>query len=137
MSLRIGRYCLAARAVLAPMAGVTDRPFRQLCRRFGAALAPAEMLSADQRLWSSVKSKRRMDHEGEPEPRVVQLVGSEPEVLAAAARVNVDLGAQIIDINMGCPARKCASAKLARRCSRTKGWSSASSSPWCARSRYR
>ena len=106
MNLRIGCYALPARAVLAPMAGVTDRPFRQLCRRFGAALAPAEMLSADQRLWSSVKSKRRMDHAGEPEPRVVQLVGSEPDVLAAAARVNVDLGAQIIDINMGCPAKK-------------------------------
>jgi tRNA-dihydrouridine synthase B len=104
--------------VLAPMAGVTDRPFRQLCRQFGAALAPAEMLSADQRLWSSSKSQRRMDHEGEPEPRVVQLVGSDPQQLAAAARVNVDLGARIIDINMGCPAKKvfnraCGSALLA------------------------
>ncbi|MGA8705956.1 MAG: tRNA dihydrouridine synthase DusB [Steroidobacteraceae bacterium] len=106
MSLRIGPYALAGRALLAPMAGVTDRPFRQLCRRCGAALAPAEMLSADQRLWSSCKSQRRMDHDGEPEPRVVQLVGSEPEVLAQAARANVDLGAQIIDINMGCPAKK-------------------------------
>src|SRR5579863_8094666 len=100
------------------MAGVTDRPFRQLCRQFGAALAPAEMLSADQRLWSSSKSQRRMDHAGEPEPRVVQLVGSEPEELAAAARINIDLGAQIIDINMGCPAKKvynryCGSALLA------------------------
>ena len=92
--------------MLAPMAGVTDRPFRQLCRRFGAALTPAEMLSANQRLWDSEKSRRRMDHAGEPEPRVVQLVGREPEELAAAARVNVDLGAQIIDINMGCPAKK-------------------------------
>jgi tRNA-dihydrouridine synthase B len=88
------------------MAGVTDRPFRILCRRFGASLAPAEMLSADQRLWSSAKSQRRMDHEGEPEPRVVQLVGNEPAELASAARVNVALGAQIIDINMGCPAKK-------------------------------
>jgi tRNA-dihydrouridine synthase B len=104
--LRIGDYQLPARAVLAPMAGVTDRPFRQLCRRFGAALAPAEMLSADQRLWSSAKSQRRMDHAGEPEPRVVQLVGADPQELASAARVNVDLGAQIIDINMGCPAKK-------------------------------
>jgi tRNA-dihydrouridine synthase B len=92
--------------MLAPMAGVTDRPFRLLCRRFGAALTPAEMLSADQKLWDSVKSRRRMDHEGEPEPRIVQLVGSEPQVLAEAARANVDSGAQIIDINMGCPARK-------------------------------
>jgi tRNA-dihydrouridine synthase B len=118
MTLRIGHYPLAGRALLAPMAGVTDRPFRQLCRRFGAALAPAEMLSADQRLWNSDKSQRRMDHEGEPEPRVVQLAGSEPQELAAAARVNVDLGAHIIDINMGCPAKKvcnrhCGSALLA------------------------
>jgi tRNA-dihydrouridine synthase B len=118
MSLRIAQYTLGARTVLAPMAGVTDRPFRQLCRQFGAALAPAEMLSADQRLWNSSKSQRRMDHEGEPEPRVVQLVGSDPQQLAAAARVNVDLGARIIDINMGCPAKKvfnraCGSALLA------------------------
>jgi tRNA-dihydrouridine synthase B len=118
MTLRIAQYTLGARTVLAPMAGVTDRPFRQLCRQFGAALAPAEMLSADQRLWNSSKSQRRMDHEGEPEPRVVQLVGSDPQQLAAAARVNVDLGARIIDINMGCPAKKvfnraCGSALLA------------------------
>jgi tRNA-dihydrouridine synthase B len=118
VNLRIAQYELGGRAVLAPMAGVTDRPFRQLCRRFGAALAPAEMLSADQSLWSTTKSQRRMDHEGEPEPRVVQLVGSDPEQLAEAARVNVDLGARIIDINMGCPAKKvfnryCGSALLA------------------------
>jgi tRNA-dihydrouridine synthase B len=118
MTLRIAQYTLDARTVLAPMAGVTDRPFRQLCRQFGAALAPAEMLSADQRLWNSSKSQRRMDHEGEPEPRVVQLVGSDPQQLAAAAHVNVDLGARIIDINMGCPAKKvfnraCGSALLA------------------------
>jgi tRNA-dihydrouridine synthase B len=118
MTLRIGPIALAGRAVLAPMAGVTDRPFRQLCRRFGAALTPAEMLSADQRLWNSDKSRRRMDHVGEPEPRVVQLVGSEPQQLAEAARINVDLGASIIDINMGCPAKKvfnrfCGSALLA------------------------
>ena len=118
MTLRIAHYELSARTVLAPMAGVTDRPFRQLCRRFGAALAPAEMLSADQRLWNSPKSRRRMDHEGEPEPVVVQLVGSDPAQLADAARLNVDLGARIIDINMGCPAKKvfnrsCGSALLA------------------------
>jgi tRNA-dihydrouridine synthase B len=104
--MRIAAYNLSGCAVLAPMAGVTDRPFRQLCRRFGAALAPAEMLSADQRLWSSIKSQRRMDHDGEPEPRVVQLVGADPQELALAARVNVELGAQIVDINMGCPAKK-------------------------------
>jgi tRNA-dihydrouridine synthase B len=100
------------------MAGVTDRPFRTLCRRFGAALTPAEMLHADQRLWSTEKSRRRMDHDGEPEPRVVQLAGADPAQLAAAARANVELGAQIIDINMGCPAKKvvdrqCGSALLA------------------------
>jgi len=116
--LRIAHHALHGRALLAPMAGVTDRPFRQLCRRFGATLTCAEMLSADQRLWSSSKSQRRMDHAGEPEPRVVQLVGSDPAQLAAAARVNVELGAQIIDINMGCPAKKvcnryCGSALMA------------------------
>jgi tRNA-dihydrouridine synthase B len=117
VNLRIAHYQLSGRALLAPMAGVTDRPFRQLCRRFGATLAPAEMLSADQRLWTSSKSRRRMDHDGEPEPRVVQLVGSRPAELADAARVNVALGAQMIDINMGCPAKKlcdrhCGSALL-------------------------
>ncbi|HEY5019454.1 MAG TPA: tRNA dihydrouridine synthase DusB [Steroidobacteraceae bacterium] len=104
--MRIAGFTLTGRSLLAPMAGVTDRPFRQLCRQFGAALAPAEMLSADQRLWSSSKSQRRMDHDGEPEPRVVQLVGADPKELARAARVNVELGAQIVDINMGCPAKK-------------------------------
>jgi len=116
--MRIAHYTLGGVAVLAPMAGVTDRPFRMLCRRFGAALTPGEMLHADQRLWSSEKSRRRMDHEGEPEPRVVQLAGADPEQLAEAARTNVGLGAQIIDINMGCPAKKvfdrhCGSALLA------------------------
>jgi tRNA-dihydrouridine synthase B len=115
--MRIGPYELASNAVLAPMAGVTDRPFRILCRQLGAGLAASEMLTADTRLWSSPKSRRRMDHEGEPEPRVVQLAGSEPAALAEAARINEALGAQIIDINMGCPAKKvcgkaCGSALL-------------------------
>ena len=104
--MRIAHYELAGRAMLAPMAGISDRPFRQLCRRFGAALASAEMLSADQRLWDTFKSRRRMDHDGEPEPRVVQLVGADPMELASAAQINVALGAQIVDINMGCPAKK-------------------------------
>lgn len=117
MSFRIGRWEIAARAVLAPMAGVTDRPFRILCRRFGAGLAPSEMITADQRLWHTAKSRQRMNHEGEPEPRMVQLAGNDPVQLAEAARANVDLGAQIIDINMGCPAKKvfgkaCGSALL-------------------------
>ncbi|MCC7463937.1 MAG: tRNA dihydrouridine synthase DusB [Gammaproteobacteria bacterium] len=118
MNLTIGSHALDGRALLAPMAGVTDRPFRQLCRRLGAALAPAEMLTADARLWGSAKSRRRMDHAGEPSPRVVQLAGADPAQLAEAARRNVALGADIIDINMGCPARKvynraCGAALLA------------------------
>src|SRR5690349_8345745 len=115
--MRIGPYVLSSNVVLAPMAGVTDRPFRILCRKLGAGLAASEMLTADTRLWNTPKSRRRMDHEGEPEPRVVQLAGSEPEALAEAARQNVAMGAQIIDINMGCPAKKvcgkaCGSALL-------------------------
>jgi tRNA-dihydrouridine synthase B len=117
VSFHIGPWRITAPAVLAPMAGVTDRPFRILCRRFGAGLAASEMITADQRLWHTAKSRQRMNHEGEPEPRVVQLAGNDPRQLADAARANVDLGAQIIDINMGCPAKKvygklCGSALL-------------------------
>src|SRR5262245_3343075 len=104
--MRIGSYELPSTAVLAPMAGVTDRPFRVLCRQLGAGLAASEMLTADVRLWTTPKSRRRMNHEGEPEPRVVQLAGSDPQALAEAAKLNAGLGAQIIDINMGCPAKK-------------------------------
>jgi tRNA-dihydrouridine synthase B len=104
--VRIGRYILPSGALLAPMAGVTDRPFRILCRKLGAGLAASEMLTSDLRLWSSAKSRLRMNHDGEPEPRVVQLAGADCDALALAARMNVDLGAQIIDINMGCPAKK-------------------------------
>jgi tRNA-dihydrouridine synthase B len=116
--MRIGPYQFSApAALLAPMAGVTDRPFRILAKQFGAALAASEMITSDIRLWHTAKSRRRMDHEGEPEPRVVQLAGADPAALAEAARRNVDLGAQIIDINMGCPAKKvcnvlCGSALL-------------------------
>jgi tRNA-dihydrouridine synthase B len=104
--IKIGPYTLPSNVVLAPMAGVTDRPFRILCRRFGAGLAASEMLSADVRLWDTPKSRRRMDHSGEPAPRVVQIAGFDPAMMAEAARRNVDAGAQIIDINMGCPAKK-------------------------------
>lgn len=104
--LTIGPYRLGGRAFLAPMAGVTDLPFRRLCRSMGAALAAGEMLSADPRLWDTRESRRRRDHSGEAEPRVVQIAGGEPEMMADAARRNVDAGAQVIDINMGCPARK-------------------------------
>jgi tRNA-dihydrouridine synthase B len=106
MSVKIGPYTLASNILLAPMAGVTDRPFRMLCRRFGAGLAASEMLSADVRLWDTPKSRRRMDHTGEPAPRVVQIAGYDPAMMAEAARRNIDQGAQIIDINMGCPAKK-------------------------------
>jgi tRNA-dihydrouridine synthase B len=104
--IRIGRHELPSRIVLAPMAGITDRPFRVLCRRFGAGLVASEMLSADLSLWETSKSRRRRDHAGEPSPRVVQIAGYDPELIADAARRNVDAGADIIDINMGCPAKK-------------------------------
>jgi tRNA-dihydrouridine synthase B len=104
--MRIGPYQLAGRALLAPMAGVTDLPFRRLCRRLGATLAAGEMLSADVRLWDTDESRRRRDHTDEPEPRVVQIAGGDAAMMADAARRNVEAGAQIIDINMGCPAKK-------------------------------
>ena len=104
--IKIGRHELPSRIVLAPMAGITDRPFRVLCRRFGAGLVASEMLSADLSLWETSKSRRRRDHAGEPSPRVVQIAGYDPELIADAARRNVDAGADIIDINMGCPAKK-------------------------------
>jgi tRNA-dihydrouridine synthase B len=115
--MNIGQYLLPSPVVLAPMAGVTDRPFRILSRKLGAGLAASEMLTSDTRLWNTPKSRLRMSHEGEPEPRVVQLAGSDSQALAQAARINVDLGAQIIDLNMGCPAKKvcgklCGSALL-------------------------
>jgi tRNA-dihydrouridine synthase B len=104
--MRIGPYVLAAPLALAPMAGVTDRPFRLLCRRMGAGLAASEMVTSDIRLWNTSKSRLRLDHRGEPEPRVVQIAGYDPGMMADAARMNVEIGAQIIDINFGCPARK-------------------------------
>jgi tRNA-dihydrouridine synthase B len=104
--LRIGPYRLTGRVVLAPMAGVTDHPFRQLCRRLGAALAVSEMVTSDTRLWRSAKTRRRLDHGAEAEPRVIQIAGADPAAMALAARLGVDRGAQIVDINMGCPAKK-------------------------------
>ena len=105
-AVRIGPYELPNRLILAPMAGVTDRPFRQLCRRLGAGLVVSEMLTSDVRLWHSRKSRLRMLHADDPEPRSVQIAGGDPQMLAEAARANVEMGAQIIDINMGCPAKK-------------------------------
>ncbi len=104
--MRIGPYLIDPPVVLAPMAGVTDKPFRQLCKRLGAGLAMSEMTTADPRLWQTRKSLQRMDHVGEPAPVGVQIAGHDPAMLADAARYNVDQGAQIIDINMGCPAKK-------------------------------
>ena len=106
MTLKIGPYSLPSNVVLAPMAGVTDRPFRMLCRKFGAGLAASEMLTCDARLWDTPKSRHRRDHRGEPGPRAVQIAGFDPQMMADAARRNVDAGAEIIDINMGCPAKK-------------------------------
>jgi tRNA-dihydrouridine synthase B len=104
--MQIGPHKLANRLIVAPMAGVTDRPFRKLCKRLGAGLAVSEMVSSDPRLWGTGKSQRRTDHAGEVEPIAVQIAGSDPQMMAHAARYNVERGAQIIDINMGCPAKK-------------------------------
>ncbi len=104
--MKIGSYHIANRLFVAPMAGVTDRPFRQLCRQLGAGMAVSEMVSSNSLLWGSAKTKRRAEHEGEPAPRSVQILGADPQLMAEAARHNVDNGADIIDINMGCPAKK-------------------------------
>ena len=102
--MQIGPYSFDTPLVLAQMAGVTDKPFRLLCKRLGAALAVSEMTSSDPRMWATRKSRWRMDHEGEPAPVSVQIAGADPATLADAARFNVDHGAQII--NMGCPATR-------------------------------
>ena len=104
--MKIGPYQLSSRFVLAPMAGVTDKPFRALCRRFGAGMTTSEMTTADTSLWQTAKSRRRLDLDLDAEPVAVQIAGSEPQQLAEAARAVVDRGAQIVDINMGCPAKK-------------------------------
>jgi tRNA-dihydrouridine synthase B len=108
--MRIGSVPIDPPVALAPMAGVTDKPFRRLCKRLGAGLAVSEMTTSDPRLWHTRKSLHRMDHAGEPDPVAVQIAGSNPVMLAEAARYNVDHGAQLIDINMGCPAKKVCNA---------------------------
>ncbi|WP_312936349.1 tRNA dihydrouridine synthase DusB [Pseudomonas sp.] len=105
-AVRIGPYTLQNNLILAPMAGVTDQPFRTLCQRLGAGMVVSEMVTSDLSLWNSRKSRLRRIHEGDPEPRSVQIAGGDAQMLAAAARANVEAGAQIIDINMGCPAKK-------------------------------
>ena len=103
---QIGPYRIGSPVILAPMAGITDRPFRQLCRRMGAGLVVSEMVTSDISLWNSRKSRLRLDHAGEAEPIAVQIAGAEPAQMAQAARLNAHNGAQIIDINMGCPVKK-------------------------------
>ncbi len=104
--MQIGPYTLKNNLIVAPMAGVTDRPFRQLCKSMGAGMAVSEMVSCNSLLWGSEKTKRRANHEGEVDPISVQIAGADPVMMAQAALYNVEQGAQIIDINMGCPAKK-------------------------------
>ena len=104
--MQIGSHTLKNNLVVAPMAGVTDRPFRMLCKKMGAGLAVSEMVTSNSLLYGSEKTKRRANHEGEVSPISVQIAGAEPAMMAEAARHNVENGAQIIDINMGCPAKK-------------------------------
>ena len=108
--MQIGPFRIDPPVLLAPMAGVTDKPFRVLCKRLGAGLCVSEMTTSDPRFWNTAKSRPRMDHDGEPAPISVQIAGTVPVVLAEAARYNVDHGAQLIDINMGCPAKKVCNA---------------------------
>lgn len=108
--MQIGPYRLKSPVILAPMAGVTDKPFRLLCKRLGAGLAVSEMTTSDPRMWKTAKSLHRMDHAGEPDPVSVQIAGTVPAAMAEAARFNVGHGAQIIDINLGCPAKKVCNA---------------------------
>ena len=115
--MQLGPYQLRNQVFVAPMAGVTDRPFRQLCKELGAGYAVSEMAASNPRVWASEKTSRRINHEGEMAPKAVQIAGADPVLLADAARFNVDRGAQIIDINMGCPVKKvcnnwCGSALL-------------------------
>ena len=105
-SLRIGPVVLSNRVFVAPMAGVTDRPFRRLCRELGAGHAVSEMVTSRKDLWDSLKTSRRANHEGEPGTIAVQIAGTDAAMMAEAARYNIDRGAQLIDINMGCPAKK-------------------------------
>lgn len=104
--MQIGPYQLKNNLIVAPMAGVTDRPFRQLCKSMGAGMAVSEMVASNSLLWGSEKTRRRANHDGEVDPISVQIAGADPKMLAEAARYNVDQGAQIVDINMGCPAKK-------------------------------
>ena len=103
---QIGSFHIDSKVILAPMAGVTDQPFRRLCKQLGAGLVVSEMVTSDTKLWNSRKSSFRLNHDSEIEPRSVQIAGGDPQMMAHAAKMNVQRGAQIIDINMGCPAKK-------------------------------
>jgi tRNA-dihydrouridine synthase len=114
IAMQLGPYTLQNNLFVAPMAGVTDRPFRKLCKRLGAGYAVSEMVTSRPDLQDSLKTSRRADHSGEPGPIAVQIAGTDAQMMADAARYNIDRGAQIIDINMGCPAKKCATNGPAR-----------------------
>ena len=133
--MRIGPYLLPNNVFVAPMAGVTDRPYRQLCKSLGAGHAVSEMAASNPRLWATEKTMRRLDHSGERAPVAVQLAGSDPAMLAEAARYNVDRGAQIIDINMGCPAKKVCNVACGSALLRDLG--SGGAHPRCGRRRGR
>src|SRR5690606_2191544 len=105
-AIQLGAYRLPNNVFVAPMAGVTDRPFRKLCKALGAGYAVSEMVTSRKELWSSLKTSRRADHAGEPGPIAVQIAGTDAAMMAEAAVYNIERGAQIIDINMGCPAKK-------------------------------
>lgn len=117
-NMRIGQYQLDNNLILAPMAGVTDRPFRELCRTQGAGLAVSEMLSSNPRVWNSTKSKLRMDYHDESGLRSVQIAGADPLAMAHAAQLTVQQGAQIVDINMGCPSPNNSTLSRLVRCTR-------------------
>jgi tRNA-dihydrouridine synthase B len=105
-TITLGKFTLPNPVFVAPMAGVTDRPYRQLCKQLGAGYAVSEMAASNPKLWATIKTSRRLNHDGETDPKAVQIAGADPHMMAEAARFNVARGAQIIDINMGCPAKK-------------------------------
>jgi tRNA-dihydrouridine synthase B len=135
--MRLGPHELPNNVFVAPMAGVTDRPFRQLCKSLGAGYAISEMAASNPRLWASEKTARRINHDGERAPVAVQLAGADPAMLAEAARFNVERGAQIIDINMGCPAKKVCNVASGSALLRDAGSCGRSSKPWSPRSTCR
>lgn len=130
---RIGPYSIATPVALAPMAGITDKPFRRLARRFGAGYAVSEMLASDPSLRHTKKSLSRGDFDGEDGLRAVQIAGSDPQQMAEAARYNVENGAQIIDINMGCPVKKVCNVLAGSALLQNENWWTTSCARWCRR----